>query len=292
MFKVPASILPNALPSNALFGRTRKFPGLPDGIPIHAMMGDQQAALYGHGCYEKGESKNTYGTGSFLLFNTGTKLVRSRSGLLTTLACDAEGDSVYALEGSVFITGAAIQWLRDGLQIIKCAGESEGMARSVGMEEQVFFVPAFTGLGAPYWEPNARGAIFGITRGTTREMIVKSALDGIAYQVKEIFDVMQRESGLPMVVLKVDGGASQNRYLMSRQADLLGVPILKSDLSEVTAWGAAKMAGVASGFWRDARSLDRRIKYERYAPRTSASERERMMVSWRKAVRSLLSQSK
>ena len=290
LLHVPETILPEAKPSNSFFGETKKFSPLPDGIPIHALLGDQQAALYGQGCYEAGDSKNTYGTGCFLLMNSGSRFIHSRAGLITTLACDAKGNPVYALEGSIFIGGAAVQWLRDGLRIIRDAKETEQIARQTEESNGVVVVPAFTGLGAPYWRADVRGAIFGITRGTTREMIIKATLDSVAFQVREVFDLMRQESGVPIRNLKVDGGASRNHYLMQLQSDLLKTPILRNDSSESTAWGAAKLAGLASGFWPNLRHVDSKIRYKRFQPRMNAHRRQVLLARWNSAIRQLVAQ--
>ncbi len=289
ILKTPMACLPKAKPSNSFFGKTKNFSPLPDGISIHAIMGDQQAALYGQGCYQAGESKNTYGTGCFLLVNLGKKYVRSKFGLLTTLACDQKGNSVYALEGSIFIAGAAIQWLRDGLKIIKSAQETEAIAQKATSQDEVIVVPAFTGLGAPYWNSEARGAIFGITRGTSREMIIKSTLDSIALQVNDVLEVITQEAKIKIPALKVDGGATQNRYLMQFQSDLLRINVLKSGLTESTAWGAAKLSGHASGLWPNVKRLDRLTRYRIFRPRMSLSLRNQALQRWKTAVQKLIS---
>lgn len=285
---VPESILPEAKPSNSHFGVTKNFPPLPDGIPICSLMGDQQAALFGQGCYRAGESKNTYGTGCFLLVNLGARFIHSRYGLLTTIACNEKGNPVYALEGAVFIAGAAVQWLRDGLRVIKRSSETESIAANAKHSSEVVVVPAFTGLGAPYWRPDVRGAIFGLTRGSTREDIVKATLDSIVFQVREIFDCFKKESGIRISALKVDGGASKNRYLMQRQADLLGVSVLQTSMSESTAWGVAKLAGLASGFWPSLSAMDQNTRYTRFKPKVSRKEAERDIHRWRRAVGKLI----
>lgn len=287
MFHVPLAVLPTALPSNHRFGVTRNFAPLPNGIPVHALMGDQQAALYGQSCYAPGTSKNTYGTGCFLLVNLGTRLVHSRSGLVTTIACDEHGNPVYALEASIFIAGAAIQWLRDGLRLIKHAAETEDIARRTHDSGGVVVIPAFTGLGAPYWRPDLRGAILGITRGTTREMVVKATLDSIAFQVQDVFDLIRGESGIRIPALKVDGGATRNAYLMQLQSDLLGISILRARVGELTAWGVGKLAGISSGVFQSSSALSRTIGYERFNPRMSASERVERIRRWRSAIRQL-----
>ena len=290
LFRVPTSILPLARPSNSRFGTTQNFPPLSDGIPIHSILGDQQAALFGQSCYQAGDSKNTYGTGCFMLLNLGKRFVHSRSGLITTLACNAKGEPIYALEGSIFIAGAAIQWLRDGLKMIQTAAETEAMAHQAFQttDDHVTVIPAFTGLGAPYWRPEIRGAMFGLTRGTSREAIVKATLDAIALQVREVFDLMKRESRVRIQVLKVDGGASRNRYLMQAQADFLGLPVARSTMSELTAWGAAKLAGIASGFWPNSKRLNHKIRYEKFQPRMRSSVRRRILREWQDALRRLL----
>jgi len=289
LLHVPETLLPEAKPSNSFFGATKNCPPLVNGIPIYALMGDQQAALFGQGCYHPGASKNTYGTGCFMLLNTGSRFVHSRSGLLTTIACDGKGKPVYALEGAIFIAGAAIQWLRDGLKIIQKAGETESIAHRTPTSDDVVVVPAFTGLGAPYWRADVRGAIFGLTRGTTRQMIIKATLDSIAFQVQEVFNLMRQESGVRITALKVDGGASRNRYLMQFQADLLGVPVLRTSSTESTAWGAAKLAGFASGFWPDLRRIDQKTRYERFLPKMENAERQTHLKRWREALKHLIS---
>jgi glycerol kinase len=220
------------------------------------MAGDQQAALFGQGCFEPGRAKNTYGTGCFLLLHTGAKPRRSTTGLLTTIAWGVGGDVEYALEGSVFVAGAAVQWLRDGLRVIADAAESEAAARSVADSGGVYVVPAFVGLGAPYWDERARGAAIGITRGTTREHLIRATLESIAYQTRDVVECMAHDAGLPLAVLRVDGGACRNDFLMQLQADLLGVPVERPGMLEVTAFGAAALAGLATGFWRDRGELE------------------------------------
>jgi glycerol kinase len=289
LLRVPEAMLPEAKPSGSFFGATKNCPPLVNGIPIYALIGDQQAALFGQGCYEPGSSKNTYGTGCFMLLNTGKRFVLSRSGLLTTLACDRKGNPVYALEGAIFIAGAAIQWLRDGLKIIAKASETEQIALKTPTSDDVVVVPAFTGLGAPYWRADVRGAIFGLTRGTTREMVVKATLDSIAFQVKEVFDLMRKESSVRIPALKVDGGASQNQYLMQLQSDLINAPVLRSSSAESTAWGAAKLAGWASGFWPDLKRIDQKTLYKRFSPKMKDSERQTRLKRWQEAIQRLIS---
>jgi glycerol kinase len=249
LFGIPAAVLPDVRASDAFFGRTAGGAlGLPKGIPIAGMAGDQQASMVGHGCLRPGTAKNTYGTGCFLLLHTGRRALASRAGLLTTLVAGTNGPA-YALEGSVFIAGAAIQWMRDGLGLIAKASETEAIARSVPDTGGVYVVPAFVGLGAPYWDMQARGAIVGITRGTTRAMIVRATLESLAYQTRDVVDAMQRDSGLDLKELRVDGGAARNDWLMQYQADILGIPILRPAIVENTGRGAALLAGRALGWW-------------------------------------------
>lgn len=292
IFGVPETVLPEVRPSAYLFGKTAGSGGLPPGIPIAGIAGDQQAALFGQGCYEPGSSKNTYGTGCFLVLNSGHKMVTSKSGLLTTIACDRKGGPVFALEGSIFIGGAVIQWVRDGLGFIKTAVESEKIAKAVRDTRGVTLVPAFVGLGAPYWDAEARGAILGLTRGTRREHIVRAALESIAYQVADVLEAMRKDSHLSVRELKVDGGATENYTLMQFQADMLGIPIRRSSRLESTVWGAAKLAGLASGFWPDPGRIDRAVHYRTFHPRFSSAERKRRHAAWRESVRRILTVQK
>ncbi|MBI4863852.1 MAG: glycerol kinase GlpK, partial [Candidatus Riflebacteria bacterium] len=246
---VPREMLPRVQPSASRFGTVADFTVLPSNAEVLGMAGDQQAALYGQGCFGPGEAKNTYGTGCFLLMNTGSKAVQSTAGLLTTLAADSRGQPVFALEGAVFIAGAAVQWLRDGLSLIARAAETDAVAASVPSTEGVFFVPAFTGLGAPHWDPEARGAIVGLTRGTTRAHLVRATLEAMAFQTHDVLECMGRESGIALKELKVDGGASANNFLMQFQADLSGVPVDRPLNVESTALGAAFLAGVGAEIW-------------------------------------------
>ena len=286
--KIPKAILPEVKPSSYQYGNTIKIGSLISGVPICSLVGDQQGALFGQGCYSAGEMKNTYGTGCFILVNQGKRYHPPSKGLLGTLACDVHGKPSYALEGAVFIAGAAIQWIRDGLGLIKKASESEKIARSLKDTGGVFLVPAFTGLGAPYWNPQARGAIFGLTRGTNREHLIKAALESIAYQTADVFEAMFQILRKKPRFLKVDGGASTNNYLMQFQADLLGIPIIRSDRAELTAWGAAKLAGLASGFWKSLKPVDRARPVVEFLPRASNRKRLQKLAEWRQAVRRLL----
>lgn len=292
LFRIRRSLLPEVHPSCFEFGKTVSVGALKRGIPIGAMVGDQQAALYGQGCYDAGEIKNTYGTGCFLMVNEGRKYREPSKGLLGTLACDAKGRPAYALEGAVFVTGAAIQWLRDGLGLIHKASETEKIARRLKDTGGVMMIPAFTGLGSPYWDPNVRGAIFGLTRGTRKEHLIKAALESIAFQTVDVFEAMSKVVGRRPSFLKVDGGAAANSYLMQFQADLLGIPVLRTDRTESTAWGAAKLAGLAcGGFWDSVRSVDRARRYKKFLPRMSARERSEKIRAWRLAVQRLLGKS-
>jgi glycerol kinase len=254
-------------------------------LSIGAVIGDQQSALFGQGGVQAGDSKSTYGTGAFLLMHTGDEMVRSRSRLVTTAALGPSGQPAYALEGSVFIAGAAIQWLRDGLGLIKRAAESLALARRSRDRTQPYLVPAFVGLGAPYWDPDARGAIVGITRGTTREDLVRAALDCIAYQVTDVIDAMRGDTGRTINELRADGGAAENDYLMQFQADLLGCSVRRAKMTEATALGAAMLAGLAVGVWRSPDELASLRKAGKlFRPRMGADERARLLGGWREAV--------
>ena len=251
LLDVPASVLPAIRSCSEIYGTTHGFAGLPDGIPVSGMAGDQQAALFGQACFDVGEAKCTYGTGAFLLMNTGARPIASQNGLLTTVGWQIGDQVTYALEGSAFIAGAAVQWLRDGLGIIESAPEIEALAQSVESSDGVYFVPALTGLGAPYWQPDARGVICGITRGTTRANLARATLEGIAFQNLDILNAMAADLDKPLRTLKVDGGAAANDLLMQFQADLLGVELVRPELLETTALGAAFLAGLAVGVWSD-----------------------------------------
>ncbi|MEK6714503.1 MAG: glycerol kinase GlpK [Candidatus Omnitrophota bacterium] len=286
IFNIPRGILPKVNASSSFFGKTTKGAcGLISGIPIFGVAGDQQAALFGQGCFLPGQMKNTYGTGCFFLLNTGAKYILSKNGLLTTLACDSKGKPVYALEGAVFITGAAVQWLRDELKIIKTASESESLAKKVPNTKGVYFVPAFVGLGAPYWDSSARGTITGITRGTNRNHIIRATLEAIAYQVKDVVGVMEKETKERLYALRVDGGAAGNNFLMQFQADILGVNILRPKVTETTARGAAMLAGLGAGFWRSVSELKKTIRTERiFLPQMKNPQRNKLYTGWLKAV--------
>jgi len=257
-------------------------------IPVAGVAGDQQAALFGQGCVEPGQAKNTYGTGAFLLLNTGKRRPHSKHGLLTTVACGPRGEPVYALEGSVFIAGAAIQWLRDGLKLIDHAAETEHLALDVPDTGGVCFVPAFVGLGAPHWEPNARGTIVGLTRGTTRAHLARAALEAMAFSTKEVLDAMTADAKLRLHALQVDGGAAANDFLMQFQADLLGVPVARPDVVETTALGAAALAGLALGVWRGPQEFLAGRRFKRFVPGAKARAVRAREAEWRRAVETAL----
>jgi glycerol kinase len=284
LFGVPPDMLPEIRPSSGIFGMA-DAEWLGHEVPIAGIAGDQQAALFGQGCTAEGDAKNTYGTGAFLLLNTGSRRVRSSAGLLTTVACDARGAAAYALEGSVFIAGAAVQWLRDGLGLIAQAKETEALARSVADSGGVVFVPALTGLGAPHWEAGARGAIFGLTRGTTRAHLARAALEAMAFSTREVLDAMVADAGVSLAELKVDGGAAANDWLMQFQADVLGAGVRRPDVVESTALGAAALAGMATGVWKSAEDFNSARRYTGFEPGRLPEESWR---EWQRAVRATL----
>jgi glycerol kinase len=282
--RIPRAMLPDVRDSSGCFG-VAESEWLGAEVPIAGIAGDQQAALFGQGCTEPGLAKNTYGTGCFLLMNTGEEAPASRSGLVTTIAWSLGGRVEYALEGSVFVAGAAIQWLRDGIGLIERAGDSEVAAKSVADTGGVYLVPAFVGLGAPYWDERARGAIVGLTRGTTREHIVRAALESIAYQTRDVVECVRADSGLELDVLRVDGGAAQNDFLMQFQADLLGAPVERPRVLEVTALGAALLAGLGVGFWSDRADLESLAeRAQLFEPKLDAERREALYADWKRAV--------
>jgi glycerol kinase len=282
---LPRPLLPDVRPSSGVFGVTVQCGGLPAGVPVAGIAGDQQAALYGQGCWEPGMAKNTYGTGCFLLMNTGNECRISPGGLLTTIACDAAGQPVYALEGSIFIAGAAVQWLRDELGLIDDAAESGPIAESVADTGGVYVVPAFAGLGAPYWDMGARGAVVGLTRGSNRAHLVRATLEAIAFQSRDVIEVFNSDSGIALTELRVDGGAAANDFLMQFQADILGVPVDRPRLLDTTAAGAAFLAGLAVGFWAGPGELAAtRGRERRFEPRMPEAERTRLYAGWKDAV--------
>ncbi|HYB41458.1 MAG TPA: glycerol kinase GlpK [Candidatus Methylomirabilis sp.] len=280
---VPMAVLPRVLPSAGVFGETAAGE-LPAGIPVAGMAGDQQAALFGQACIEPGMAKNTYGTGCFALLNTGSAAVASERGLLTTVAWSIEGHTSYALEGSVFVAGAAVQWLRDGLGIIARAADTQSLAESVADTGDVYLVPAFVGLGAPYWDPYARGTLIGLARGTTRAHIARAALEAIAYQSRDVLDAMAAEAGIALRALRVDGGAAANDFLCQFQADILGIPVLRPAVTETTGLGAAYLAGVGAGLWKTGDLAGRWKLQRRFEPSMAPPAREASYGGWRRAV--------
>ena len=281
---IPRAMLPEVRDSSGIFGETDpEWFGA--GIPIAGVAGDQQASLFGQGCVSQGLAKNTYGTGCFLLMNTGTEAPRSEAGLITTVAWSLEGRLEYALEGSIFVAGSAVQWLRDGLGFVAHARETDALARSVSDTDGVYVVPAFVGLGAPYWDESARGTIVGITRGTTRAHITRATLESIAYQTRDVMNAMEQDSGIAPAVLHVDGGACENDFLMQFQADILGIAVERPAVLEVTAMGAAALAGLGVGFWKDRSELDARVgPATLFEPTMSEDERESRYRIWLRAV--------
>jgi glycerol kinase len=283
LFGVPRSMLPEVRSSSEVYGQTNLL-GTP--IPIAGIAGDQQAALFGQACLKPGMVKNTYGTGCFMLMNTGTKRITSKHNLLTTVAWRIGDTTEYALEGSIFIAGAVVQWLRDGLEFFRSAPEIEAMASSVADTGGVYLVPAFAGLGAPHWDPHARGTIVGLTRGTTRAHMARAALEGIALQVMDVLKAMEGDSGIKLKELRVDGGASANNLLMQLQADLLGVPVVRPRVSETTALGAAYLAGLAVGFWKSQAEIATQWQTDRrFTPSMKRSERTRIADGWERALK-------
>ncbi len=285
ILNIPKSMLPEVRPSSEIYGTTdeRTFGGA--NIPIAGDAGDQQAALFGQACFEEGMAKNTYGTGCFLLMNTGEKPVKSENGLLTTIAWGLDGKVNYALEGSIFIAGAAIQWLRDELRLIYDSPQSEYYANLVPDSNGVYVVPAFTGLGAPHWDMYARGAILGLTRGVKREHIVRATLESIAYQTKDVIRAMEEDSKIKLNRLKVDGGASANNFLMQFQSDILGVPVDRPKIAETTAQGAAYLAGLAVGFWKDKEEIKNKWELDKtFDVNMDSEKREKLYSKWLKAV--------
>jgi len=281
---IPRAMLPKVMPSSGVFGETDpEFFGAP--IKIAGVAGDQQAATFGQACFEVGMAKNTYGTGCFMLMNTGTQGVPSQNGLLTTIGWGVNNQTIYALEGSIFITGAAVQWLRDSLRAIKSSGDVEKLAAEVPDNGGVYLVPAFVGLGAPYWDSYARGTIIGLTRGSTIAHIARATLESMCYQTRDVLAAMTADSGVNVTTLRVDGGAVVNNLLMQFQADILGVPVQRPRVAETTALGAAYLAGLAVGFWSDAREVAEQWAIDRtFEPQMSADQRESLYAGWKRAV--------
>ncbi|WBL16003.1 glycerol kinase GlpK [Sutcliffiella sp. NC1] len=285
MFTVPASMLPEVRASSEIYAHTADYHFFGKEVPIAGVAGDQQAALFGQACFEEGMAKNTYGTGCFMLMNTGEKPVESNHGLLTTIAWGLDGKVTYALEGSIFIAGAAIQWLRDGLNLIQSAEESEQYANNVVSTEGVYVVPAFVGLGTPYWDSDVRGAVFGITRGTSKDHFIRATLESLAYQSKDVLSAMEQDSSITLKTLRVDGGAVRNNFLMQFQSDVLQVPVERPVVNETTALGAAYLAGLAVGFWKGREEISEQWKVESsFEPKMKVDEQKSLYEGWKKAV--------
>ncbi|OIK09782.1 glycerol kinase GlpK [Bacillus sp. MUM 13] len=283
---VPKSMLPEVRPSSEVYATTVDYHFFGKEIPIAGAAGDQQAALFGQACFEQGMAKNTYGTGCFMLMNTGEKAVQSQHGLLTTIAWGLNGKVEYALEGSIFVAGSAIQWLRDGLRMLKTAQDSEGYAKKVASTDGVYVVPAFVGLGTPYWDSDVRGAVFGITRGTSKEHFVRATLESLAYQTKDVLDAMEADSGIHLKTLRVDGGAVKNDFLMEFQSDLLNVPVERPVINETTALGAAYLAGLAVGYWESQEDIAKQWAIDKtFGPTMEDADRNQLYEGWKKAVK-------
>ncbi|MBO6622141.1 MAG: glycerol kinase GlpK [Balneola sp.] len=284
LMEIPENMLPNVCSSSGEIA-TAELDCFENGIPITGIAGDQQAAMFGQMCLEPGMLKNTYGTGSFIMFNTGEKAITSENNLLTTIGWQMNGETTYALEGSIFIAGALVQWLRDGLGIIKSSADVEKLALTEKDNGGVYLVPAFAGLGAPHWDQKARGAMYGLTRGATAGHIARAALEGIAFQVKDVLTAMEADSGISIKELRVDGGASVNKTLMQFQSDILGIPIVRPKVTETTALGAAYLAGLAVGFWKSTDELQKKWEIDaRFEPEMKMSEKERLLEKWNQAV--------
>jgi glycerol kinase len=285
MLDIPRRMLPEVRSCSEVYGYTADVPGLPAGIPISGIAGDQQAALFGQACFEPGMAKNTYGTGCFMLMNTGSHAVISNHGLLTTIAWDIGGQIEYALEGSIFVAGSVVQWLRDSLLMIGEACDSQALAQSVPSSDGVYLVPAFVGLGAPYWRSDVRGAMFGLTRGTTKAHVVRAALESMAYESRDVLMAMQADAGIPLKELRADGGAIANDFIAQFQSDMLDVPLLRPRIAETTALGAAYLAGLAVGFWESREQIATLWRIERrFEPAMAPHVRDQLYQGWRDAV--------
>lgn len=286
---VPKVMLPEVRPSSEVYAKTIDYHFFGQAVPIAGAAGDQQAALFGQACFEEGMAKNTYGTGCFMLMNTGEKAVQSNHGLLTTIAWGLDGKVEYALEGSIFVAGSAIQWLRDGLRLFRNAADSEAYATKVESTDGVYVVPAFVGLGTPYWDSDVRGAIFGITRGTQKEHFIRATLESLAYQTKDVLQAMEADSGISLKGLRVDGGAVKNNFLMQFQSDILGVGVDRPVVNETTALGAAYLAGLAVGYWQSKDEIAQQWKVERtFNPVMSEEQRVKLYAGWKKAVQATM----
>lgn len=285
LLDIPKAILPEVKESSEIYAHTKDYHFFGQEVPIAGIAGDQQAALFGQACFERGDVKNTYGTGGFMLMNTGEEPVTSESGLLTTIAYGLDGKVNYALEGSIFVSGSAIQWLRDGLRIINSAPQTENYATRVNSTDNVYFVPAFVGLGTPYWDSEARGAIFGLTRGTEKEHFIRATLESLCYQTRDVMEAMSKDSGLEVNNLRVDGGAVKNNFIMQFQADIVDTSVERPEVQETTALGAAYLAGLAVDFWEDKKDIADRWKLEKeFNPEMSEETRTKLYKGWKKAV--------
>lgn len=286
---VPKSMLPDVRPSSEIYAQTVDYHFFGKEVPIAGVAGDQQAALFGQACFNEGMAKNTYGTGCFMLMNTGEKAVRSEHGLLTTIAWGLNGKVEYALEGSIFVAGSAIQWLRDGLRMLKDAKDSEEYAERVSSTDGVYVVPAFVGLGTPYWDSDVRGAVFGLTRGTSKEQFIRATLESLAYQTKDVLAAMEADSGIELKTLRVDGGAVKNNFLMEFQSDILNVPVERPHVNETTALGAAYLAGLAVGFWESQEEISKQWAIDRqFTPQMKEEEQNNLYAGWKKAVQAAM----
>lgn len=286
---IPQSMLPKVRPSSEMYALTAEEHFFGKKIPIAGAAGDQQSALFGQACFEKGMAKNTYGTGCFMLMNTGEKAVHSEHGLLTTIAWGINGKIEYALEGSIFVAGSAIQWLRDGLRMLKNSADSEAYAKKVSSSDGVYVVPAFVGLGTPYWDSDVRGAVFGLTRGTSKEHFVRATLESLAYQTKDVLAAMEADSCIHLKTLRVDGGVVYNNFLMQFQSDLLNVPVERPQINETTALGAAYLAGLAVGYWKDQEEIAKQSAVEcTFEPKMEAEVRESLYKGWKKAIKAAM----
>ena len=286
ILNVPASMLPEVRPSSEVYGNIAEKHFFGHSVPIAGIAGDQQAALFGQACFEKGMAKNTYGTGCFMLMNTGEEAVKSEHGLLTTIAWGIDGEVHYALEGSIFVAGSAIQWLRDGLRMFRNSADSEEYAKRVEHTDGVYVVPAFVGLGTPYWDSDVRGAVFGLTRGTSKEHFVRATLESLAYQTRDVLEAMASDSGIDMKTLRVDGGAVMNDFLMQFQSDILHVPVERPSVNETTALGAAYLAGLAVGFWENKDDVQEHWQLDKkFEPQMAEQQREQLFEGWHKAVK-------
>ncbi|MEB6609530.1 glycerol kinase GlpK [Staphylococcus borealis] len=285
LLSVPKQLLPEVKPSSEIYAHTRDYHFFGQKVPISGIAGDQQAALFGQACFERGDVKNTYGTGGFMLMNTGEEPVKSESGLLTTIAYGLDGKVNYALEGSIFVSGSAIQWLRDGLRIINSAPQSENYATRVDSTDNVYFVPAFVGLGTPYWDSEARGAIFGLSRGTEKEHFIRATLESLCYQTRDVMEAMSKDSKIEVNNLRVDGGAVKNNFIMQFQADIVNTAVERPEIQETTALGAAYLAGLAVGFWDSKDEIANRWQLEtEITPQMSEEDRTKLYKGWKKAV--------